>query len=186
MDTFSWEDELFAKISHQIDRFGWSVVYVGGGGCSVPGCAGDHESDLVGVGLPPYGYTVGLPLHFDHAELVLVGLDRDATLRILNLIGSAIANGARLAPGDPLDVDGMSLKVGRCAVSRVRNGLVAVSMDYHDAIKHPSVPNPLQIIWSDADGRSPGDPRFDRQAQPLLARPAARDRAASRQRPRTC
>jgi len=72
----------------------------------------------VGVGLPPYGYTVGLPLHFDHAELVLVGLDRDATLRILNLIGSAIANGARLAPGDPLDVDGMSLKVGRRRVAR--------------------------------------------------------------------
>lgn len=180
MDAFSWVDELFTNIAAQIDRFGWSVVYVGGDGCVVPGCPGDHESDLVGLDLPPYGYTVGLPLRFRHAELVLVGLDRERTVRTLDAIAGAIEQGARLKPGERVELDGMPMRVGSCAVSRVRDGLVAVSLDYHDAIGVRSLPNPLQILWPDSAGRFPGDPRLDREArrvQPLLSRRASRDRA---------
>lgn len=157
MDAFSWRDELFASIAHHIDAIGWSVVYVGGSGCVVPGCRGEHESDLAGLGLPPYGYRVGLPVRFDHAELVLVGMEAERTSQILNAIGDVIATGVRVNPGDLLEIDGMSMKVSPCAVSRVRDGLVAVSMDYHYAVEHPSLPNPMQIMWPDADSQATPD-----------------------------
>lgn len=179
MDVFSWRDELFASIAHHIEAVGWSVVHVGGGGCVVPGCCGEHESDLAELGLPAYGYTVGLPVRFDHPELVLVGMEAERTSQILNAIAGLVATGVRLKPGDLLEIDGMSMKVSPCATARVRDGLVAVSMDYHYAIEHPSLPNPMQIMWPDAKGRFPGDTGFDRQvrrAQPMLARPASRDR----------
>lgn len=183
MESFTWRDEIFAHIARDIDRFGLSIMYIGGGGCAAPGCDGDHPSDLADLGLPPYGYTVGLPFRFDHPELVLVGLDPRSTSQILNGIGDAIAKGARLEPGDLFEVAGTPMKVGRCAVARVRDGLIAVSMDYHYAIEHPSLPNPLQIMWPDASGRFPGEAAYDqrtRRAQPLLARAATRDRPRSR------
>jgi len=177
MVSSSWMNEFFANITRQIDAAGWSVVYVGGGSCDIPGCRTEHESDLVELGLPPYGYTVGLPLRFDHAELVVVGLDQERTVLVLNGIAHAVAEGARLEPDDLLEIEGAPMKVGPCAVSRVRDGLVAVSMDYHWEIGHPSLPNPVQIMWPDPHGRFPGDPRLGRRArrdQPLLSRPRPR------------
>jgi hypothetical protein len=62
------------------------------------------------------------------------------------------------------------MKVGACAQSRVREGLLAVSLDYHHAVKHTSWPAPLQIMWPDDEGRFPDEPGSDRRYQPNLAR----------------
>lgn len=185
MDAWSsWRAELFEDIARRIARFGWSLVYVGGGPCSVPGCDGDHGSDLDDVDLPPYGYTVGLPLGFDHPELVLVGLAVEATSLVLDRVGAMVAEGARMAPGSRFEIEGVRLKVGACYPARVSQGLISVSMDYHAEVGCASVPNPLQIMWSDDEGRfpdEPGCPARVRRVQPVLGSPPRR--VHHRQRP---
>ncbi len=180
MDEFSWTDELFVRIAGQIEYTGWAVVYVGGGPCAFPGCSGDHESDLDLFGLPPFGYTVGLPSRFDHPEIIAVGLEKELTTRLLELIGAGIAAGMCLKAGDEVEIEDSRVKIGAVAVARVRDGIVGVSMDYHEAIGHHTFPNPLQILWPDRSSRFPDDRRCDpkaRRIQPILARPRARDRA---------
>lgn len=174
----SWEDEFLRNISATVDAHQWAVLFVGGA-CSVPGCDGDHPSDLDEADLPPYGYTVGLPLRFGHPELVMVGLPNDRTAHVLNAVCEQVAAGAWLEPGDRVDAAGLRLKVGACAVSRVRAGLIAVSFEYHVSVEHLTMPNPLQIMWPDPQGRYPDDRaagRRARLAQPSLARPRTMDR----------
>lgn len=110
----------------------------------------------------------------------MVGLPNDRAVQVLNAVCEQVAAGARLEPGDLVDVAGMRLKVGTCAVSRVRAGLIVVSFEYHASVEHLTMPNPLQIMWPDPQGRYPDDRaagRRARLAQPALARPRARDRA---------
>lgn len=180
-----WRDEFLEHIGATVDAHRWAVVYLGGS-CSVPGCDGDHPSDLDEADLPPYGYTVGLPLRFGHPELVMVGMPNDRTAQVLDAVGEQVAAGARLEPGDLVDAAGLRLKVGACAVSRVRAGLIAVSFEYHASVEHLTMPNPLQIMWPDAQGRYPDDREAGRQArlaQPALSQPRLGDRARAH-RPR--
>jgi hypothetical protein len=172
MEDLEWHDQILVDIKSQVERFGNAVTYVGGQ-CAKPGCAGDHPSDLDSFGLPPYGYTVGLPQKFDHPELLVIG-SRELTTWLLNVVAGAVAQGVRLEHGYEIEItQGHGLKLARTAQSFVRDGLIAVSFDYHEMIGHRRMEAPLQVMWPDAQGRWPDDPACDpelKREQPWLGR----------------
>jgi hypothetical protein len=70
----AWLDQDDARMKSVIRRHGWSIEYIGGDCCSVPGCGGGNDED------PPFAYTVGL-FGLGHPELLVFALDassRDA------------------------------------------------------------------------------------------------------------
>ena len=77
------EDEIHASYDELIAEYGWMVQHIGGGTI--------HE--------PPWSYTIGLSLGFDHPELVVVGLSPHLALGLLNDLGRRVRNGGIFRPG---------------------------------------------------------------------------------------
>ncbi|MHB8512112.1 MAG: DUF4262 domain-containing protein [Actinomycetota bacterium] len=168
MSKFTWEDEYWAGLCYKIDRFGFTVIYVGGE-CDVPGCEGRADPENF---LPEYGYTIALPHKFDHPELILLGLDPRSTHHILNTLVHSISHGRAFSTGDIVEFDEFIVKLGSCHVFYLRQGITAFSIDYHEMVRASMIPAPLQVMWADQNDRFPDHHDFDpefRGFQPVLS-----------------
>jgi Domain of unknown function (DUF4262) len=85
------EEEIHDHYDELIARFGWMVHHIGGGS----------------LNRPPWSYTMGLSLAFDHPEFVVVGLPPPRAQGLLNTLAEGVAGGELFAAGHTLsNLDG--------------------------------------------------------------------------------
>jgi len=82
-NLLAWFDQLNAELKATIRRRGWSIQYVGGGGCAAPECP-CYEDDG-----PPFAYTIGL-FGLGHPELLIFGVDQAAAALVLNSVADRV------------------------------------------------------------------------------------------------
>lgn len=119
-----------------------------------------------------WSYSVGLHRCFGHAELLIVGLDAAFTGALLEQLGSQIAEGRVIAPGDEVTVvEGFTLRTQAVDPLWLSMGewfALGQAVMSHWGMRWPAT---IQLLWADASGRYPersGDPYWMLR-QPLLS-----------------
>jgi hypothetical protein len=161
-------DDDLAELVAKIDHHGYTMIVVGTGECSVPGCVCSPEPY-------PYAYSLGLVEH-DHPELVVFGLP----LTHVNTVAAPVFEAA--AAERPL-------AVGREHRHHLAAGPIIALVPVPDlwvrrdpgriggwldvfASTYRRIPPFLQICWADAEGAMPWEPDCHPDVaalQPLLA-----------------
>ena len=159
--TQAWLDQEDARITEAIRKYGWWITYVGGRGCSSPGCGGGDIEEA------PFAYTTGL-FGLGHAELAVVGLDMRTTSEMLNTLGQRIKDGATLMPGIEITLD--EWPGHKVIPEQIPNPgeIVFEANRFYQRPAEFSVPA-LQLTYSDEEGRFPWDkgyPQPERQPRP--------------------
>lgn len=160
-----WDQERRQIIDH-IRRFGVHLVYVSNAVGEACGCC----TYLRSVGAepepvpteqdtpqdPPFSYTVGL-YGIGHPELLILGLERDASSEVLNTLSGAIHAGTDLVPGEQLRVAGAALLVEELPNP---GEILFEANDFYQRPPMVSLPA-LQLTWADGRGRFPWDEGHD-------------------------
>lgn len=141
----AWLDQLAAPRMETIQRYGWSIQYVGGGGCCVPSCGCDDEG-------PAFAYTIGLA-GLGHPELLDFGVDPATAGMVLNELGGRISE--TLLPGQMIELEE---RPRRIVPEEVPNPgeIVFGANSFHERPDSASVPV-LQLTYEDVAGRLPWD-----------------------------
>jgi hypothetical protein len=146
------EDDRDRDIFGDIERVGWSVIQI-------------EDGDEPG---PVYSFTVGLFHTHDHPEIILFGLQAPIAGAIINDIGAAIADGARIETGRPYD-DFTSVPVQFVAVDPAHyRAYVGYALWLYSGPTFPM----LQCVWPLKSGLFPWDAGYPPQGasiQPLLS-----------------
>jgi Domain of unknown function (DUF4262) len=181
-----FRSEYLLNISSSIVRSGFALVPVGFGGCSAPGCdCGDDDGDA-------WVYTVGLA-ELGHPELVVLGLAPVHALQLVTWIHEQHAEGDALELGAVRWFESVPLRLDQVAHEWLAHDPDRMSFwiqHYLPGRRTLHAPPVAQVVWGDAEGRFPDDPRCDpfvAAAQPLLAidpysYPAVLPRAVRRSR----
>jgi hypothetical protein len=144
-------EEIRERVQSHIESHGWATQTV----------LGDDHS-------PPWAYSIGLWRSHRSPELIVCGADPPILTSLVNTLGSRVADGARLEPGDLLDdVVPARLYLGPVDPTWRLTYMFAVSVTYYDCRWPPY----LQVVWSDEDGRFPWEPGFHEcfnDDQPLM------------------
>jgi len=107
-------EEALEDLHECIDRYGWAVQGV--------------EARRA------WAYTIGLAERFDHPELVLAGVPWQASLPVLNALGTMVATGEVLEPGRvPVLVGEVELAVGAVHPVHLANGLIGMWDAHYEA-----------------------------------------------------
>lgn len=156
--------KLTSKIATDLQSFGWHVTKV----------LGDDE-------LPPFAYTVGLSVTYNHPEVVIFGLNDDLDLmhEVLDGIQKRIAKGERFEHG----ASKRGILLGyTCSFARFPTSAYAEHLG--QAVRHlggEKAFSAVQCIWPDPKKRLPWDPRVMPPVlarQPVFCRPDAGPRDA--------
>ncbi|MCB1256458.1 MAG: DUF4262 domain-containing protein [Microthrixaceae bacterium] len=125
-----------------------------------------------GDGACDWSYSVGLHRCFGHPELLIVGLDAGFTGAILELLGTEVAQGRVIQPGEEVTViDGLVMRthlvdpLWRSMGEWFALGQAVMSR------WGAKWPDTIQLLWADDSGRYPerlGDPYWMLR-QPLLS-----------------
>lgn len=153
-------DEMRFALHGTIERYGWSIQYVG-----------DEPVSRA------WAYTVGLTAGFDHPELVVVGLEPELAAGLLNELGGMIRTGTRFELGHLIiDGDGNHIHLSRVHPAHWVRGVFASWVDYYGALggKRPE-PKALEVV---PPGRTP---KLDRASSPIGGPPRRR---TNRRRPK--
>jgi len=123
-------DDVRFHIHGLIEGSGWAVIPVEG---NTP-----YRS---------WAYTVGLVQTFEHPELVVVGLDPLAAGRLLNSIGDAIRDGARLAAEEVILLGREHIHMAQVHACHFAAGTFAAWVDYYGALGPPRPdPQALELV----------------------------------------
>lgn len=161
-------DEINADLLANIDRYGYTMIVVGTGECSVPGCTCQPEPY-------PYAYSLGLIDH-DHPELVTFGVPRSHVNTLARPVYEAAAAGRALPIGrqhrHQLE-GGPTISLVPVPELWVRRdpGRIGGWLDVYSASR-ARLPSFVQICWSDVNGALPWEPECDPDVaalQPILA-----------------
>ncbi|RIQ11667.1 DUF4262 domain-containing protein [Jiangella rhizosphaerae] len=135
-----WQDQEDAWMRDTVRRHGWAVQYA--------------------AGAPPFAYTVGL-YGLGHAELLVYGLDLQASAWVLNQLGDKIRDGERFGPGRPLRLAGWA---HRLQLFPFHDGddppVLGSAQRFYGRDAADPVPA-LQLIWDDAAGRFPWEDGYE-------------------------
>ncbi|PRZ42698.1 uncharacterized protein DUF4262 [Antricoccus suffuscus] len=115
----AWLDQEDAWMRETVRKNGWAITYVGGDGCTYPGCECGDERDAEDT---VFGYTVGLH-GLGHPELLMYGCDPGTTSLVLNTLGRWIRGGGQPRKGVDYTIDGFGF-----------------------ALQFQTVPNPEEIL----------------------------------------
>lgn len=142
----AWLDQEDARIAEVIRHYGWAIEYIGGGVCSVPGCACPEDEG------PPFAYTVGL-FGMAHPELLIFSVPPQTAAAVLNDLGERIRSGESLMPGRLVTLDDWAHRI---IPEEVPNpGEIVFSANrYYQRPPVASVPV-LQLTHDDMNGRFP-------------------------------
>lgn len=173
-----------ADIAERIVRHGYTLIVVGAGECSVPGCTCPPSPH-------PYAYSLGLH-RYDHPEIVMFGVPFSGADELARSVYDAIADGQPFPTGrefrTPLR-DRLSISLDPVPARWVERDPDRVGQWFaHFGVRR--MPEFVQVVWSDLLGRMPWDADADpavRAMQPLLADdpiriPAPRRRPARHRR----
>lgn len=161
------EDELRLRISASILHHGHTVISVGSGRCSHPGC--DCEPIPV-----PWSYTIGFTAR-DHPEIVAFGLNERCGCHLMDSLYQRIDRGDPLPVGEVVNLDGHIVKLAPAPVEWLAHdpGRMGTWMEHHLAgCNSVRLPDVLQLLWADYDGWFPDDDSCDPEVaalQPVLA-----------------
>lgn len=147
----AWLDQQDALVKANIREYGVHLAYVGGGGCSTPGCTGDDS------GGPDFGYTVGL-FGLGHPELLILGAGMHTAGGVLNELAGRIRDGADLVPGELVT---FAEWPHRIIVETVPNPgeIVFEANRFYQRPAEFSVPV-FQLSYDDLEGRFPWEPGY--------------------------
>lgn len=127
-----------AKVIADVTRVGWHVILV--------------PDDTTG---PGFAFTIGLYKNYQHPEVIMLGLPHEVMHAVLNLIGKAVKDGHRFAPGHRSRAffDGHD-----CAFvgfpARAYEDFLGYARWFYEGDGFPA----LQCVWPDASGRFPWEP----------------------------
>jgi hypothetical protein len=128
-------------ITAQIGEHGWAV-------------SGIHDDDGQ---LPPWGYSVGMWLTCQSAELIACGIPARNAAGIINAIGSRVADGDQIGPDNVLtDICPAPLTVRPVDLSWRMTSLFALSDEFYGFVRPPY----MQVVWADTNGLFPWEPGF--------------------------
>jgi hypothetical protein len=151
----SGRDEIYhgmAAISAEIEAAGWTTVGV----------------DRADVAAPPWAYTVGLWITHRAADLAMFGVPVDLARDVFGVLGDQMAEGWMPAPGDVLDdLGSRRLKLCRIHMSWRETSLFTFNDICHGIVRPPM----LQVVWSDSEGRFPGEARGPVRLRPCDIQP---------------
>jgi hypothetical protein len=142
--------KVLSKVTEDLHKFGWHVTKV----------LGDEN-------YPPFAYTVGLSVTYDHPEVVIFGLNDDLDLmhHVLDSIEKRVAKGERFEHGDKK----RGILPGyTCPFARFPKSAYADHLG--QAVHHlggEKAFSAVQCIWPDPKKRLPWDPKV---MPPILAR----------------
>jgi Domain of unknown function (DUF4262) len=145
------------KFLSNVETHGWVVTKV----FRTPGETG-----------PEFAYSTGLFHGYQHAEIIIFGLDLDIMHKIVNSIGDAVKAGTRFEPGNEYQEIfarcGCQFRVVEPANYKAYLGW---AIWFYEDYDFPV----LQCFWPDREGRYPWDPGCSPgvvEMQPLLFKPS--------------
>jgi hypothetical protein len=154
------------RADEQPQYMSWVATTVGEHGWAISGRHGDRHA-------PPWAYSVGMWLSAQVPELIICGLPVENGASLINAIGARICEGAEFTPDDVLnDACPAALTFRPVHVSWRERGLLPASDRFYGMVRPPY----LQVVWSDKEGRFPGEAGFSpafEPMQPLLWLPRA-------------
>lgn len=145
---------ILDELTHEVAAHGYTVAAFGG--------------DVSGI---DWAHSIGLHATYDHAELIIVGVDADIGAAMIHMLVRQIHNGRQFAPGDHVVINGGHNlhfePVG--SLWRSMGDWFAIGREVlsESALRWPTT---LQVVWENAAGERPhvpGDPKWQFQ-QPLL------------------
>ena len=145
------DEEVREDLLAKIERFGWTLCAVEGGGGSLS-----------------FTYTIGLTRFHGHPELMVSGLDQFDAASVLNDLGERVRAGERFEPGQVVPYEGTAHRSLLVGVSSPEK-LVYAQEIYASPGSRP-VPA-LQVIWSDRAGAWPWQVDARPGRQELFGRP---------------
>lgn len=159
-------DQSRLDVASKILQFGFIVMGIGYGECSVPGCDCVAEDE-------PWSYTVGC-VELGHPEVVSLGCCEFHSRTAINRVLEESRQGRPLIPGDRT---GRELGGRLVALERVPTTWLAADearmatwFDHYgagrDSLEFPEV---VQLFIADDDGRFPWDQHADEDPAPILA-----------------
>lgn len=158
------EDEYLFDIHGKIERKGWTCVAVEAG----------HDN-------PGWAYTIGLVDHFDHPELVVVGLPPPDAYWLLDHVARTVREGAEVDVGERILLPraGIDVVVGEVHPAQwEEHDTFNIWLNYYEALgPPPPAMRALQLMLP--VGRRGRRPHL---AQPRLSEP---DDVLHKPRPRT-
>ncbi len=151
----AWADQHHADLARMIRKYGWSIQYVGGGGCSAPGCDCPDDDQ------PPFAYTIGL-FGLGHPELLILGTDPGTAAAVMNDLGERIRGGEALLPGVMVTFDDWPHRIVPEEVPNPGEILFGAN-DFYRRPDAASVPA-LQLSYDDVQGRFPWEAEYSAPA----------------------
>jgi Domain of unknown function (DUF4262) len=156
-------------IATLVAKYGFAVIPVGYGACSVPGCCAPAARY-------PWAYTVGL-VERGQPEVVMLGGCPHAALRAINWVANEAMAGIALQmpSGTTMTLEGVGIKLIDVPGEWLAADLSRMAMwlnHYAPGRREIRLPAIRQLLWSDADGRFPDHPLCDPGVtadQPILA-----------------
>ncbi len=150
------QDKAEAKLLADVKRVGWHLV----------GVMADENG-------PAFVYTVGLYHHYQHPEIVGIGLDIEVMGAILNGIGDKIKNGEKFANAQEADdiLEGY-LACFRTVDKQYYRDYFGFARWFYNSDDFPV----LQCVWPDKARRYPWHPEAVdgfRKRQPILSETAS-------------
>jgi hypothetical protein len=145
-DNLAWRDQVDARVTECVRTYGVYIQYVGGGGCTAPGCSCDDDDQ------PPFAYTVGL-FGLNHPELVTVGLSIETSAGVLNHVARRVMDGQNLIAGALLSFEDWPHSMVPEVLPNPGEILMTANR-YYQRPAHASVPA-LQLSYDDKAGRFP-------------------------------
>ena len=149
-----------------IETYGFYVISVGYGGCSVPGCCGPVDRH-------PWSYTIGLSQR-GLPELVLMGLSPVSAHFALSYVANEALAGRPVPLGDRIELAGAAIKVVEVPEEWVLTDPDRIGQWFEERFRHERttrLPELRQVLWADAEGAFPDECGCDpsvREQQPVL------------------
>jgi len=174
-----------AWVTANIRMYGMVITAVGSGGCSEPGCDGEHPMTQ------PWSYTIGR-VEAGEPELVTYGLSVETAHKLLTFVNGRSRCGDPIPLALPVVFAGRDIRLDRIPpwwVASADNPMGRWFAYYHGTGRLATNPDVLQVVWADEDGLFPDDTGCDplvRLTQPILGNaPHPLPRRPSRPMPRT-
>ena len=149
--------EVTGRADAHAEYMSWVATTVGEHGWAISGRHGDRSA-------PPWAYSVGMWLASQATELIVCGLPVENGASIINTIGARISGGTDFTADDVVtDVCPAALTFRPVHVSWRDGRLFPASDAFYGMVRPPY----LQVVWSDKEGRFPGEAGFSAAFDPM-------------------
>ena len=158
-------DLLIRTVTTNVDRLGYTGIPVGYGGCSTPGCRCTMSSER-------WAYTIGFHDQ-GRPELLVAGLTPGQVSVAFRTIDYLWHSGENVGAGSIIDIGSHTLRLEAVPAEWLLHDASRMALwlrHYAHDRTLPALPQLLQVLWSDDNGRFPDQSGYDHTyLQPILA-----------------